>query len=90
MYEIYEDDFFSKLAANVDYFPVAVQLTFPAGSGPNTVRGSELDPIDDNRVEGSENVQLSASTPPGIGSFIPNENATVVIQDDDSELNFLV
>ena len=80
-----------KFAGSVDYFPVAAQITFPAGSGPGTTLGSELDPIDDNRVEGNENVQLSATISLGSGSFTPNGNtATVVIQDDDRELNFLL
>ena len=90
VWNYYEDYLFSKLAANVDYFPVAVQITFPDGSGPGTTIGSGLDPIDDNRVEASENVQLSASVSPGSGSFTPGgDGATVVIQDDDGELNFL-
>ena len=75
-----------KLAANSDYFPVGVQITFPAGSGPLTSLGSALDPIDDIRVEGNENVQLTASITAGIGSFTPNgDTATVVIQDNDGK-----
>ena len=66
---------------------MAVQFTFPSGSGPGTTLSDALDPIDDNRVEGNENAQLSASVTQGQGSFAPGGNtATVVIQDDDGRL----
>jgi hypothetical protein len=69
---------------NLDYFQVAVQFNFPSGSGPGTTLSAGLDPINDIRVEGNENVQLSAVVTQGLGSFAPNTNtATVVIQDDD-------
>ena len=77
---------FVQLAANSDYFPVSAQITFPPGSGPLTSLGSELDPIDDNRVEGNENVQLNAFISAGVGLFEPNgDTATVVILDDDGK-----
>ena len=48
---------------------------------------SALDPIDDNRVEANENVQLTASITAGSGSFTPNGGtATVVIQDNDGNI----
>ena len=76
-----------KFAANSDYFPVSTQITFPAGSGPLTTLGSTLDPIDDNRVESNENVQLNAIITAGAGSFTPGgDTATVVIQDNDGKL----
>ena len=62
---------------------MAVQFTFPSGSGPGTTLSDALDPIDDNRVEGNENAQLSASVTQGLGSFAPGgDTATVVIHDD--------
>lgn len=49
-----------------------------------TTIGSALDPIDDNRVEQNENVQLTATITAGIGAFTPNGNtANVIIQDND-------
>ena len=76
-----------KLAANIDYFPVIAQITFPIGSGPLTSLGSALDPIDDNRVEPNENVQLTATITAGSGTFTPNgDTATVVIQDNDGKI----
>ena len=87
--------FISNFAANIDYLPVVARMTFPVGSGPPgsgtpTTLESVLDPIDDNRVEGNENVQLSAIISSGSGQFTPGgDTATVVIQDDDRELNFL-
>ena len=73
--------------ANIDFNPVGVQFTFPAGSGPLMFMGDALDPIDDNRVEGTENVQLTATITAGVGSFIPNgDTATVAIQDDDGKV----
>ena len=74
-------------AANVDYFPVVAQITFPAGSGPGTTLGDALDPIDDNRVEPNENAQLTATITAGNGAFTLNGNtATVVIQDNDGKI----
>ena len=68
----------------MDYVPVAVQLVFPAGSGPGDSVADALDPIDDNRVEGTESVSLQASIVAGIGMFLPGGNtATVNILDDD-------
>ena len=62
------------------------QITFPIGSGPLTSLGSALDPIDDNRVEPNENVQLTATITAGSGTFTPNgDTATVVIQDNDGK-----
>lgn len=90
MCELMNTIFFSKFPANVDYFPVAAQITFPAGSGPFTALESVLNPINDSRVEGNENVQLSASISQGSGSFTSNgDSANIVILDDDRELNFL-
>ena len=66
---------------------MGVQITFPAGSGPFTSLGDALDPIDDNRVEGTENVQLTATITAGMGLFTPNgDTATVAIQDDDGKI----
>ena len=71
--------------ANVDYTQQDIQLTFSAG---DLLLTSSLNPINDNRVEGNENVQLTATVTQGLGSFTPNGNtATVVIQDDDSKIN---
>ena len=68
----------------MDYVPVVTQLVFPSGSGPGATQDGALDPIDDNRVEGSENVALDASIVIGSGSFPPGgDSATVVILDDD-------
>lgn len=67
---------------------MGVQFTFPAGSGPLTTLSDALDPIDDNIVEGNENVQLDATIAAGLGSFAPGgDAATVVIQDDDGKHN---
>ena len=68
----------------MDYVPVAVQLVFPAGSGPGATQGDALDPIDDNRVEGSESVSLLANIVAGIGMLVSGgDSASVVILDDD-------
>ena len=76
----------SSFATGVDYVPVMVQLTFPAGSGPLMSLESALAPIDDIRVEANESVQLTASITVGTGSFAPNgSTAIVVIQDNDGK-----
>ena len=73
-----------RFAATVDYNPVIVQLVFPAGSGPLTSLEGILSPIEDNRVEPNENVQLTATITAGTGAFTLNgDTATVVIQDND-------
>ena len=73
-----------RFAATVDYTPVIVQLTFPAGSGPLTTLEGLLNPIEDTRVEPNENVQLTAIITAGTGAFTLNgDTATVVIQDND-------
>ena len=65
---------------------MVTQLVFPAGSGPGATQQGALDPTDDIRVEGSENVPLDASIVIGSGSFPPGgDTATVVILDDDRE-----
>ena len=76
----------TSLSENVDYIPEATQLVFPAGSGPLATEGDSLSPINDNRVENSETVPLSATVVSGGGSFTPDgDSATVAIQDDDSK-----
>ena len=63
---------------------MAVQFVFPAGSGPGASEADALDPINDNRVEGTETVSLQAGIIAGIGMFVPGANmATVNILDDD-------
>ena len=51
-----------------------------------TTLGSTLVPIDDNHVEGNENVQLTANITAGTGSFTPTGSRSIaIIQDNDGE-----
>ena len=76
-----------SLAANIDYVPVGISLTFPAGSGPLTSLESVLVPLDDIRVEPNKSLTLNASIAAGTGSITPNgSTALVVIQDNDGKL----
>lgn len=65
---------------------MVVQLVFPAGSGPLSTVSDALNPIDDDRVEGTETIPLQANIVAGIGMFVPGaDTATVNILDDDSK-----
>jgi sugar lactone lactonase YvrE len=70
----------------VDYAPIAASVTIPAGSNSAIIT---ITPIDDELVEGSENVVLTLVESSGyeIGS---GNNATVTIADNDADDSVLV
>ena len=72
-------------AAGEDYQQLSVDLTFGEGSEKRCV---ETELVNDTTFEGPEQFMVLLSTME-VGMTLSSDNATILIQDDDSELRYV-